>query len=235
MAIQLNLFNFLDRIDHSWLEVLSKANSVTFDPINGPVWSVDVTKQGMTLSLFHYDSAWTKLKGSVIFMQNLTVNFSGFLLLGICMKGASFPNTVLSGRMTTTCCIQNAFSHWDIFVSIFNKTSQNKILGKRVGGSQLLQNLACILAAKLPCHLTSLTHCGRDKMADIFKCIFLNENCCILIKISLKYVLKGSIDNNPALVQIMAWCRIGNKPLFEPMMVSLLTHICISRPQWVKK
>ena len=116
MAIQLNLVNFLDRIDHSWLEVLSKANSVTFDPINDPVWSVDVAKQGMTLSLFHYDSAWTKLKGSVIFMQNLTVNFSGFLLHGICMKGTSFPNTVLSGRMTTTCCIQNEFSLWNIFI-----------------------------------------------------------------------------------------------------------------------
>ena len=35
---------------------------------------------------------------------------------------------------------------------------------------------------------------------DIFKCIFLNENRCILIKISLKFVPKGPIDNNPALV-----------------------------------
>ena len=37
-----------------------------------------------------------------------------------------------------------------------------------------------------------------------FKCIFFYENCCILIKISLKYVPKGSIDNNPALVHIIA-------------------------------
>ena len=42
---------------------------------------------------------------------------------------------------------------------------------------------------------------------DIFKCIFFNEYCCILIKISLKFVRKGPIDNNPALVQIMAWRR----------------------------
>ena len=54
---------------------------------------------------------------------------------------------------------------------------------------------------------------------DIFKCIFLNENVWILIKISLKFVPKGSINNYiPALVQIMAWCRAGDKPLFEPMM-----------------
>ena len=43
-----------------------------------------------------------------------------------------------------------------------------------------------------------------DKMAvilaDIFKCIFLNEIFWILIKISLKFVPKGPIDNNPALV-----------------------------------
>ena len=29
-------------------------------------------------------------------------------------------------------------------------------------------------------------------------------------------------------------CRQGDKPLSEPMMVSLLTYICVSRPQWVK-
>ena len=63
-----------------------------------------------------------------------------------------------------------------------------------------------------------LTHWGRDKMAkfpdDIFKCIFLNENVWISIKISLKFVPKGPINNIPALVQIMAWRR----------------HICVTRP-----
>ena len=29
--------------------------------------------------------------------------------------------------------------------------------------------------------------------------------------------------------------RPGDKPLSEPMMVSLLTHICVTRPQWVKQ
>ena len=40
------------------------------------------------------------------------------------------------------------------------------------------------------------------------------------------------INNIPALVQIMAWRRPGDKPLSEPMMVSLATHICVTRPQW---
>ena len=31
----------------------------------------------------------------------------------------------------------------------------------------------------------------------------------------------------------MAWRRPGDKPLSEPMMVSLMTHICVTRPQWV--
>ena len=67
---------------------------------------------------------------------------------------------------------------------------------------------------------------------DIFKRIFLNENVWILI--SRKFVPKGPVNNIPALVQIMAWRRPGDKPLFEPMMVSLLTQICVTRPQWVK-
>ena len=69
---------------------------------------------------------------------------------------------------------------------------------------------------------------------DTIKCIFLNENVRISIKISLKFVPKGPNNSNPALVQIMAWRRSGDKPLSEPMMVSLLTHICVTRPQWVK-
>ena len=68
----------------------------------------------------------------------------------------------------------------------------------------------------------------------MFKYILLNENIWIPIEISLKFVPKGSINNNPALFQIMAWRRPGDKPLSEPMMVSSLTHICVTRPQWVK-
>ena len=61
---------------------------------------------------------------------------------------------------------------------------------------------------------------------------FLNENVWISIKISLKFVPKGQINNIPSLDQIMAWRRPGDKPLSEPMMVSLLTHMCVTRPQW---
>ena len=46
---------------------------------------------------------------------------------------------------------------------------------------------------------------------------FVNKKFCILIIISLKFDPKGPIDNNSALVKIMAWRRIRDKPLSEPM------------------
>ena len=64
----------------------------------------------------------------------------------------------------------------------------------------------------------------RHFSGNIFKCIFLNENIQISFKIPLKYI---QINNITALVQIMAWHRPGKKPLSEPMVVKLLTHICV--------
>ena len=75
---------------------------------------------------------------------------------------------------------------------------------------------------------------GRHFPDDSFKWIFLNKFIPISIEVSLKFVPKGPINNIPSLVQIMAWRRPGDKPLSEPMLVSLLTHICVTRPQWVK-
>ena len=70
---------------------------------------------------------------------------------------------------------------------------------------------------------------------DTFKRIFMNENVRISINISLKFVPKGLINIIPALVQIMAWRRPGDKPLSEPMIINLLTYIWVTRPQWVKQ
>ena len=74
---------------------------------------------------------------------------------------------------------------------------------------------------------------GHHFADDIFKCILLNENAWISIKISLKFVLEGLIDNIPALIQIMARHRPGDKPLSEAMMVRLPTHVYVTQPQWV--
>ena len=82
----------------------------------------------------------------------------------------------------------------------------------------------------------SATHWGPDKMADILQMALSNvfqmyEFQC---KISPKFAPKDVINNIPAWVQIMVWHQPGDKPLSEIMMVSLLMHICITRPQWVK-
>ena len=57
---------------------------------------------------------------------------------------------------------------------------------------------------------------------DILKSIFLNENTWISLNISLKFVPEVRINDIPALAQMMAWRRPGDKPLSEPMLVSLL-------------
>ena len=74
---------------------------------------------------------------------------------------------------------------------------------------------------------------GHHFPDEIIKLIFLNENIWISINISLKFVSRGPISNIPTLVQVMAWRLPGDKPLSEPMMVRLPTHICVTRPQWV--
>ena len=58
--------------------------------------------------------------------------------------------------------------------------------------------------------------------ADIFQCISLNEKVRISIKISPNFVPEGPISNIPALVQIMARRRRGDKPLSEPMLTQFI-------------
>ena len=126
----------------------------------------------------------------------------------------------------------NAMFCWD-------QLSRNMYIQIRL--QQLIRMDVCRVFLPWFCTRTiqaTLTRWGRGKSRhfadDIFKCIFLNENIWIPIKISLGLVPQGPINNSPAMVQIMAWQRPGDKPLSEPMMVSLPTHIGVARPQWVK-
>ena len=105
-------------------------------------------------------------------------------------------------------------------------------------GSSLVQVMACHLLCVKPLPEPIMFNTLRPRQNgchfadDSLKCIFLNENVCISIDISLKFVSKHPI-NISALVQIMAWHRPGDKPLSEPMMVRLPMHICVTQPQWV--
>ena len=88
----------------------------------------------------------------------------------------------------------------------------------------------------MPCFLNTLRprQNGRRLADNICERIFLNGNILISINISLNVVPRGQINNIPALVQIIAWRGTGDKLLSEPMLIILLTHICVTRPQWVK-
>ena len=61
---------------------------------------------------------------------------------------------------------------------------------------------------------------GHHFANGIFRRIFLNEKSCILIIMALKltFVPKDPFDNKPALFHIMAWRRIDDKTLSEPML-----------------
>ena len=74
-------------------------------------------------------------------------------------------------------------------------------------------NFACIIVQ----HTEAETN-GRQFAVHISECIIFNENCCILIQISLKSVPKYLVNNTSALVPIVVWRRTGDKPLSEPMM-----------------
>ena len=58
---------------------------------------------------------------------------------------------------------------------------------------------------------------AANSQAIFSHAFFMNETFYILIQISLKFVPKGPIENKPALVQVMAWRRTGDKPLPEPL------------------
>ena len=65
------------------------------------------------------------------------------------------------------------------------------------------------------CTSIMLTHWGWDK--------FWNEH-------SRKYTSQGLIDSMAALVEVEAWCRRGDKPLSETLMVCFTA---VTRAQWV--
>ena len=86
------------------------------------------------------------------------------------------------------------------------------------------------------CHLADTT----------FKCIFLNENFSIFIKISLTVVSKGPINNIPALIQIMAWrrqvasyyliqWRLGCQRIYTSLSLNELKWACQRTADWTEQ
>ena len=124
------------------------------------------------------------------------------------------------------------------------KTPWAKQRRHRIGFS-FLNWLAVIVSVEshpqrmISVYILHLNHLPLNTMAailadDIFKWIFMNEKFCILISISLKFVPKGPIENKSALVQVMVWRRIGDKPLPEPKLTQITdAYMRHYRGRWV--
>ena len=120
---------------------------------------------------------------------------------------------------------------WYKEICIFHNFKKNRSSMTQDFCPAPLNFMFCPLSQKFALFSIS-THWGRDKVAaifpdDIFTCIFLNETLWISLKIALKFAPKIRINN----IQIMLG---ADKPSSEPMVVSLLTHKCVTRSQWVK-
>ena len=91
----------------------------------------------------------------------------------------------------------------------------------------------------LRCDLPRLTHLYLDKITTISQTTFGNAfpwmNILIFwFQVFVKFVSKGSIDNNSALVQVVAWRRTCDKPLPKPILPTSLMHICGTGMWWGK-
>ena len=92
-------------------------------------------------------------------------------------------------------------------------------------------NTLRVIFIRYDCYLClyfTLIHWGLDKMTDKFLTTFYNAFSWM--KIIDEFRLRFYLRLLPSLVQIMAWRRPGDKPLSEPVTISLLTHICVTRP-----
>ena len=148
-----------------------------------------------------------------LFIKQLLVNTTNECLY---IVQRSFHKNVMGSKLTFL----------NFICSNLYSTDQATILHR-------LRLLSCHDMCKLWLNTLGPRQNGRLFAEDTFKRIFLNENVGISMKIWLKFVHKGPINNIPALAQIMAWRRPGDKPLSEPMVVRLPTNICVTRPQWV--
>ena len=147
---------------------------------------------------------------------------------------AKFPSNLNCGQKNVSemgpCC---KFEHGRAFSRLTYWPSQPYCLSVELLLGSAFHNTYDTLNVKI--NTLRLRQNGRHFADEIFRRTSFNEDIWILINVSLNFVPKGQINNIPALVQIIAWHQRGHKPLSKPVMVSLLTHICVTQPQWVKQ
>ena len=137
------------------------------------------------------------------------------------------------------CVLWLILSNWCTYIPLYLRVVNGHLYGRLFELWAYLSTNSALLKAlgttKVLLNTLRPRQNGHNFADNIFKCIFLNENVRIPIIISLKFVPEGHINNIPALAQIMAGRRPGDKPFSEPMMFSLLTHACVTRSQQVNR
>ena len=132
----------------------------------------------------------------------------------------SFREVVNSKMATLYWHMRSIICSWNCMMSPLSVQSQGPVFLNEVHAS-INTNISCWRARVCLINIINTLRPrqnGHNVADDIFKHIFLNENCFILFQISL--VPRGPISNDPTLGQIMAWHRTGYKPLCESIMAS---------------
>ena len=116
-------------------------------------------------------------------------------------------------------------------------TSQSSPMTLRTAMCAVHETWAVFLSApNSTCGKSGSTHAGLNEMSDIWKTTFLkafSKKKSFMVQISLKFVLTDPIDNNSALVQLMAWCCQAPSHYPNQCWPSSMTHICDIRAQCV--
>ena len=152
---------------------------------------------------------WSVASWLAVFMSALVVwpfiSFNYFA--GYCQQNTDILRSYL--RQVLPLCINRMLGHRDVDMLNCSKAWNIMIMLKTWGRENIVTTLA----------------------DGIFEYRFVSGNSLISFKIwLLKFVSKGSINNIPDLVEVVA-CQ----PLSERMMVSLLRHICVTRLQWISR
>ena len=156
-------------------------------------------------------SKWTKHLNSLQIHKNHGMNLPASYQHTVKQKCSHFDEIVV---VSCTKCHQNGnFGHsqWlkcyqnDISISVQYSPLSYGLINSILHIAHLL-NKSQQCTSPISHNASFCNRNGRHFADAIFKYIFLNENVWTPIKISLKFVLKGSINNIPATVQIMAWC-----------------------------
>ena len=63
--------------------------------------------------------------------------------------------------------------------------------------------------------------------------MYFPEWKCINFDLDFTEVCAYGSNQQYSSIGLTAWCRPGDKPLYEPMMISILTHMCVTWTHWV--